>query len=117
MKGRALIDYLRNPLCETAANCGYLILLADAVEIADDACRTTIETECSRWPDGIYFAGQPTHLHTWWFDTAEVEPYVKPHIARALSYLGRRDLIERKEGEPHLVRFVEEAQPGDHYGA
>lgn len=30
-------------------------------------------------------------------------------ILRALSYLDRRGLLIRKEGEPHMVRFVDAA--------
>ena len=111
MKGRALVDSLRNPQgLKSDFGCPELCdLLADAVEETDVTSRSLIESECHRFPEGVYFAGQPTSGRAWWFDTDDVEPYAKPHINRALSYLDRRGLIERKAGEPHLVRFVEEA--------
>lgn len=67
-------------------------LVADAVEIADEAA-----------------------LHEIAFHTEEVGDWrrlfvseVDPIMRRAMHYAIRRGLIERKEGEPHLVRFVKE---------
>jgi len=97
MRGRAFIDRLRR-MAETARLSGEVAiseeyaLEADAVEEADGSFRSLIESEC------ILDGG-------WWETRTDDD---EPTIARALSYLDRRGLIERKPGEPHLIRFVEE---------
>lgn len=96
MKGRAFIDRLRKewPSSDILSR-EARALLADAVEIADEAARELIESEsidCGDWWD--------THSEGFSEDDGAAQ--------RAISYLDRRGLIERKEGEPHLVRFREE---------
>ena len=96
MKGRALIDTLRETRGPVSLLREEFALLADAVEEADDSTRTTVESCCPRADD--------------WWDTSAAYPGDTQQIVEwSLSYLDRRGLIERKEGEPHLVRFVEEA--------
>lgn len=108
MKGRAFVARLRstayfNPELDEQR------LLADAVEEADESFRALIESEClTVTPPG----------ETWW-DTLNILDGVggsfpvhplsgeRYSINKALSYLDRRGLIVRKEGEPHLVRFTE----------
>lgn len=98
MKGRAFIEWLRIFAGDCSRSgaprmAGEHTLLADAVEIADEAA-----------------------LHEIAFHTEEVGDWrrlfvseVDPIMRRAMHYAIRRGLIERKEGEPHLVRFVKEA--------
>ena len=108
MKGRAYIAWLRSfspemlfyqrLLCRHEA-----LLLADAAEIADEAAADLIERESLRagdWWDTRYAINGLGDYN----EVDECDP-----INKALSYLDRRGLIERKEGEPHLVRFVKEA--------
>lgn len=99
MNGRALIDWLRDHRYETGdAPAGALRdLLADAVELADTSCKSDIETGC-------VWLGQDVGR---WYDTRQDLAEDQEYIDRAIYYLDRRGLIERKEGEPHLVRFVE----------
>lgn len=107
MKGRAFIDLLRASVTNAIVDRDEANLLADAVEIADEECRNLIDCECLPVTKG---------LSELWMDTSSAingfggdsTTYLRDEIARALSYLDRRGLIERKEGELHLVRFVEE---------
>lgn len=95
MKGRAFIERLRARGEQLVATRAEQALLADAVEEADESTRTTIESYCPS-SEG-------------WWDTSAAEPSEVGEIVDwSLSYLDRRGLIERKEGEPHLVRFVKE---------
>jgi hypothetical protein len=67
-------------------------MLADALDEADDSFRSQIELECRE-------------IHGWYnINTAEIGVV---NISKALAYLEKRGLIERKAGEPHLVRFVD----------
>ena len=97
MKGPAFIEWLRRPW-------GVIVyppigdFLADAVEIADDAALATVE--CYSFHDG--------RSGLWDTGTAR-STLTRQRLDRAISYLDRRGLIERKEGEPHMVRFVEGA--------
>lgn len=102
MKGRALIDTLRETRGPVSLLREEFSLLADAVEIADEAEMSLIECGCQQvevdgrtWYDTRYYADAML---------AEDQEFV----ARALSYLDRRGLIERKEGEAHLVKFMED---------
>lgn len=70
-------------------------LLADAVEEADGAFRDLVESE----------AWMP--VDDWW-DTSVADDHVRQHLERAISYLERRGLLERKAGEPHMIMFVED---------
>ena len=92
MKGRAFVEGLRagRPAILRTQDVGEL--LADAVEIADEACWELIVSECLR-------------VDPWW----NTQFSASTEIDYALSYLDRRGLIERKAGEAHMVRFVEEA--------
>lgn len=92
MKGRAFIDSLRDPLgLKSDFGCPETCdLLADAVEIADANSRLILQREC-KTRDG-------------WM----VVPPMIGWLGDAAHYLDRRGLIERKSGEPHLIRFVEE---------
>lgn len=93
-----------------------MTLLADAIEEADGSYRALIESECL-W---IETPGATVEGDGWWstlhildgiggsFEIAP-EHNFNHTINRALSYLDRRGLIERKEGEPHMVRFVGDA--------
>lgn len=95
MKGQAFIERLRARGEQLIPTRDEQRLLADAVDLADEASREVILLEpFNRWENGAM-----------WYDTARVMPTAKGHVARALSYLDRRGLIERKEGEPHMVRF------------
>lgn len=91
-------------------------LFADAIEEADGSFRDLIESECL-W---IETPGAEVEGDGWWstlhildgiggsFEIAP-EHNFNHTINRALSYLDRRGLLIRKEGEPHMVRFVEDA--------
>lgn len=97
MKGRALIKALRGAL-HRPLTIADRELLADAVEEADASYRAFIESECRAVGD--YYDAR---------ETAEFADLTGGTLDRAISYLDRRGLIERKAGEPHLVRFVEES--------
>lgn len=105
MKGRALIDFIwrqRDADLNTPLPGDVCKLLVDALEIADEAARALIESECLPALDG-------------WFDVSRALNGVGGYnfvddcdeINTAISYLDRRGLIERQEDAPHLVRFVE----------
>lgn len=100
MKGQAFIDFLREPFDPDSRHPSDEegILLADAVELADESCKSDIECGCA-------WLGQDADR---WYDTRQALAEDQDHIGRAIHYLDRRGLIERKAGEPHLVRFVEE---------
>ena len=121
MKGRAFIDLLRREAdaqqtVERFDEAAKFDLLADAVEEADGSFRDLIESECPF----VEAEGAVVEGDGWW-DTRQIidgvggsfmpDPAGKCgfSIGVALSYLDRRGLIERKEGEPHMVRFVEGA--------
>lgn len=111
MKGQAFIDRLRgsayvNPELNEQR------LLADAVEEADGSFRDIIESECVCIQEG-----DGANVEEEWWNTSlmesglgnviEMPPAYAPTVRKALDYLDRRGLIERKEGAPHLVRFVD----------
>ena len=111
MKGRAFIDSLRGHILGWPLSREQQDLLADAVEEADGGFRDLIESECVF----VESEGAVVEGDGWW-DTGRILDgtggsfEVDVHgctIGKALSYLERRGLIERKEGEAHLVRFVE----------
>jgi len=91
-----------------------MTLLADAVEEADGSFRDLIESECV-----LVQEGDGDNVEQEWWDTTlmesgignhiEMPPAYSPSVQRALSYLDRRGLLIRKEGEPHMVRFVDAA--------
>ena len=94
-----LLERLHDPVRYINPEREEMRLLADAVEIADEACRETVERRSWR-VDGVFPC---------WWDTGDPRSKkTRDELDRALSYLSRRGLIERKPGEPHLVRFVEE---------
>jgi hypothetical protein len=98
MKGRAFIDRLRKEWASgDSISREARILLADAVEIADEACRELIRSEFMQ-AAGYYVCNI----------AYEYPEGNDDELRHALAYLGRRGLIVRKEGEPHMVRFVEE---------
>ena len=76
MKGRALIEELRAPGTRFVPREGERDLLADAVEIADEACWELIVSECLR-------------VDPWW----NTQISASNEIDYALSYLDRRGLI------------------------
>lgn len=85
MKGRALIDMLREARGPVSLLREEFALLADAVAIADEAATELIK-EFSMDDYG-------------WWDASQCRTEA--------AYLERRGLIERAEGEPHMVRFIE----------
>lgn len=101
MIGRDFIDSLRGHVLGWPLSREQQDLLADAVEEADRSYRELIKFES--WPmyDGwldVRIVGTASDLG------ARIQA-----MNGALSYLERRGLIERKDGEPHLVRFTGEA--------
>lgn len=117
MNGRAFINWLRM-MAETMRQsnkpspAAEFSLLADAVEEADASFRTTIESECSAI---LVPTDSPGIVDVWWEtrckDLFEPDRYHSGptiDVMKALSYLDRRGLIERKSGGAHLIRFVEE---------
>ena len=109
--GQLLIDALRGPAYINPER-DEMTLLADAVEEADGSFRDLIESECL-WCEN---EGATVEGDGWWdthvsHDGAGGEVQMKPTglLAQALSYLDRRGLLIRKEGEPHMVRFVDAA--------
>lgn len=121
MKGRAFIESLRGHVLGWPLSREQQDLLADAVEEADESFRDLIESECLFSPG----PGFSRHYSGGWWDThftvwrrengmggdalveGPIDAATDAQICRAISYLDRRGLIERKEGEPHMVRFVE----------
>lgn len=111
MRGKDFIDRLRG---SAYVNCELheQRLLADAVEEADGSFREIIESECVCVPDG-----DGVNVEEEWWDTSlmesgignviEMPPAYAPTVRKALDYLDRRGLIRRKDGAPHLVRFVD----------
>lgn len=76
-------------------------MLADAINVADSACRADIECECRHV--GSHDAGH-------WYDTTQYDPTkynpeIGDVIAIAVRYLEARGILIRKEGEPHVVTF------------
>lgn len=76
-------------------------MLADAINVADSACRADIECECRHV--GSHDAGH-------WYDTTQYDPTkynpeIGAVIAIAVRYLEARGILIRKEGEPHVVTF------------
>lgn len=90
-------------------------LLADAVEEADGSFRDLLQSECVMASSDATVAGDVLTISRPWWDTGrildgcggEIAIPCRGTLTRAISYLERRGLIERKDGEPHMVRFVE----------
>jgi hypothetical protein len=72
-------------------------VLADALEIADDGARSTVEIEFVDLLIGDMR----------WYDTKTADPDNAEWITQAVRYLEARGLIERRPGEEHLVRMLE----------
>jgi hypothetical protein len=71
-----------------------------ALEIADEAARSDIESLCPSHSDGG---------HLWWFARSPLGEHADPYhvrtIERAVTYLDGRDLLVRHATVPALVRF------------
>lgn len=113
MKRRALIDTLRAAHGPVALLREEFELLADAVEEADSSHRSFIECECLFVADD----DSPVEGAGWWDTLAVMDgtgghidsrPVESTLIGKALAYLTRRGLIERKEHFPQMVRFLED---------
>lgn len=74
-------------------------MLADAMDIADSSARSLIECECK--------AVGGNAQDGWQWDTTTAAPEVLPIIVKELRYLEARNLLIRKDGEPHVVSFRE----------
>ena len=74
-------------------------VLIDALEIADSCARSDIESFCG-----------PIVNAKWqqeWWNVQEAGADEREMVDRAVRYLEARGLLERKDGEPHLVRVRE----------
>lgn len=98
--------YFREPrpagsIIPVDAACGPTI--ADAIEIADTAARSDIESNCERHPDRLEY------------DLASVDPddgWAMIAVPQAVRYLEARGLLERDAAEPQLVRLLDEPKAG-----
>lgn len=102
MKARDLIAYLRAHDIPGLMNGDECRLLADLAEEGLASLRELVESEC-------------VHGHDGWWDTSSIYDGIGDTVALgqnallniAVPILDRAGAIERKEGEPHLVRFIE----------
>jgi hypothetical protein len=76
-------------------------LVCEAMTEADSSFRALIECECL-WVGDCITADR---ADAGWWDTTSGDHEETSAYAKAVSYLDRRGLLIRKEGEPHLVRF------------
>lgn len=69
-------------------------IIADAFAIADDCARADVETylnAVSPYPGP-------------WYDLHSMQEEDREMVGRSVRYLEARGRLERKEGEPHLIR-------------
>lgn len=76
------------------------LLIADALEIADESSRALIECSCIT---------ADSKLPERWYDTWAVSAEDKEPIRQAVRYLEARRLLTRDEKQPHLVHLIEAA--------
>lgn len=70
-----------------------------ALKIADSCARADVE--CNLTPTGPYPGT--------WYDERTADDGCGDAIAESVRYLDARGLLERKEGEPHIIRPKDEA--------
>ena len=100
---REIIALLRENRAPVALLREELALLADFAEEGLASMHDVIVSECPR--DGEWF--DTTCILDGTGDSVELDEGLNVLVTKAASLLDRSGAIERKPGEPHMVRFVE----------
>ncbi len=119
MNARAVIAQLRERMSKGAGMLfepEQIAMLADLAEEGLSSLRSLVESECVFVREGPQF----NNFRQGWWDTSALidglggeitllaEARERATIDAAVALLDRAGEIERKPGEPHMVRFIEQ---------